>query len=209
MTDNPDYVNCLSGSHLGLIHKYAGIGDGIYSNWDYSKQNSYIQANFAARFVGELVAPFHMLSLVHKSTALSEVAKQKLVYQQWLHIAVKWKEGAWGECVVDCFVEGVFGLLTKFIIFDASHAGHPPWRVLEVSEYPKYLLPESTSKHMKVNAVLIENEFYKKWVSLCVHICRIVTDVCGEDWAKDDPRAKYLAWLIMTSWPGIPWIPHE
>ena len=72
---------------------------------------------------------------------------------------------------------------------------------------------------MKENAVLIVNKFYKKWVSLCVHICRIVTEVCGEAWAKDDPRAKYLqtsnygrfaeAWLIMTSWPGIPWIPHE
>ena len=95
----------------------------------------------------------------------------------------------------------------------------PTCRELDVSEYPSYLLPEPTSKHMKEKVVLIENEFYKKWVSLCVHICRIVTDVCGEAWAKDDPRAKYLqtsnygrfaeAWLIMTSWPGNPWIPHE
>ena len=212
MTENPDYIRCLEGSHLGLIHKYAGIGDGIYSNWDYSPHKSYIQANFAARFVGELVAPFHKLSLVHKSTALSEVAKQKLAYQQWLHIPVKWKEGAWGECVVDCFVEGIFGFLTKYFAIDcclSESAGTPACRELDVSEYPSYLLPEPTSKHMKEKVVLIEDEFYKKWVSLCVHVCTIVTDVCGEAWVKDDPRAKYLqtsnhgrfaeAWLIPGS----------
>ena len=91
VTENPDYIRCLEGSHLGLIHKYAAIWDGIYSPWNYEENKSYIQANFAARFVGELVAPFHKLSLVHKSTALSEVAKQKLVYQQWLHIDVEFQ----------------------------------------------------------------------------------------------------------------------
>ena len=137
MTENPDYIRCLEGSHLGLVHKYAGIGDGIYSNWDYSNHKSYIQANFAARFVGELVAPFHLLSLVHKSTALSEVAKQKLVYQQWLHIPVTWKEGAWGECMVDDFVEGVVGLLTKVVVFEPDLFSPPAkYRDLQPSENP-------------------------------------------------------------------------
>ena len=80
LSDTVEYEGCLSGSHPGLIHKYATIGDGIYSSWDYEDQKSYTQANFYARFAGELLVPWSKVSMLHKSTAQSEVAKQKLVY---------------------------------------------------------------------------------------------------------------------------------
>ena len=51
------------------------------------------------------------MSPLHRTTALSEVAKQKLVYKCWVHVPQKWKEGAWGEPIVDMFVEGVLGFL--------------------------------------------------------------------------------------------------
>ena len=94
-----------------------------------------------------------------------------------------------------CFVEGLVGILTKWVVFEPNmFQSCAAWRVLQPSEYPAYHLPEPSSKHMKENAVVIECEFYKKWVSLVVHICSIVSDVCREAWCSDDPRAKYRAW---------------
>ena len=55
VTQNPDYKTRSDGSHIGLIYKYAAIGDSVNSPWNDGAENFYIKANFSASFAGELV----------------------------------------------------------------------------------------------------------------------------------------------------------
>ena len=185
MTNHDDYKKCMKESHHSRINKFASEGDNIYSNWNYEYEGSYIQANYFARFPGEFLGDFASVSPLHRTTALSEVAKQKLVYKCWVHVPQKWKEGAWGEPIVDMFVEGVLGFLAM------RAAQKKQYENVTADCYDQYLLPDKTSKHFKQNVVVLTDPFFKRWVSFLVHMCKLVNDIISEKSVKEDPRGKY------------------
>ena len=169
VNDDSHYVEALKNSHLGVIHKYASLGDGVYSFWDYSDKHVYLQSNYFAGFPAEVMIPFSKISDVHKISALPEVAKQRLVFKQFAHIGSVWKDGAWREPLVDIGVEGVLGLLARKYMGDPAK-----YRIVPQEEYKNFHLAPPDSKHRGGRAVVeIIDDFWLKYISFLVGVCEL------------------------------------
>ena len=132
------------------------------------------------------------MSALHRISALPEVAKQKLVYKCWSHVPQKWKEGAWGEPIVDMFVEGVLGFLAMLSVTnDDCLNSETPTPHVKKEQYDQFLLPNADSKHSKNSVCLLGAPIVKRWVSFLVHICKLVDEIISEKSVKEDPRGKY------------------
>ena len=77
-------MEAASKSHKGVLAIWGGIGE-YYSepHWDWGKSG--ITGNYHARFVGEYLGAFHLLSPIHKRSAVGECPNQKNRYKHHLH----------------------------------------------------------------------------------------------------------------------------
>ena len=92
-----EWFEAANKSHKGVMTAWGGFGEyysEAYGEWGFSG----ITGNCHARFVGELLCPFHLLSDFHKSTAMEECLNQKNRYKLHMHKR-------------RVFIEGTLGLL--------------------------------------------------------------------------------------------------
>ena len=82
--NQPEYLKAAEGLHRDDMGDWAGLGDRIYFDWD--RGLAYIKANYVARFAGELLADFDLISEVHRTSAIQEAQTFREKYKLVMHI---------------------------------------------------------------------------------------------------------------------------
>ena len=82
--NQPEYLKAAEGLHRDDMGDWAGLGGCVYYLWNLG--TAQINANYVARFLGELLADFNLISEAHRISALQEAKKFIAKYKLILHL---------------------------------------------------------------------------------------------------------------------------